>query len=105
MKIQNHSKFDKFVSKLAYLIYYNENVTGKTEEKFFGKYDIAILTFIGILLTTTILLLALRFVAQPAYWYLVDLFSIILLVSLEYFFVIRKLFQKNNGQSCSYVDY
>lgn len=94
MKIKNQSKFDKLVSKLAYLINYNGNVTGKTEEKFLGKYDIAILRFIGILLTTTILLLALRLVAQPAYWYLVDLFSIILLVSLEYFFVIRKLFQK-----------
>ena len=92
--MENNSKIDKFVSKLTCLLNINENGSEKAEVKLFGKYDIAILTFIGILLITTILLLALRFVAQPAYWYLVDLFSIILLVSLEYFFVIRKLFQK-----------
>ena len=93
-RMENNSKIDKFVSKLTYLLNGNEDGSEKAEVKLFGKYDIAILTFTGILLTTLIIMVALRFVVQPPYWHLVDLFSIVLLAVLTYFVVIRKLFKK-----------
>ena len=92
--MENNSNFDKFVSILAAFVNDNEMRSEKTKEKFFGKSDIAILTLIGMLLTTTILMVALRFVVQPAYWCLVDLFSIVLLAVPAYFIVIRKLLKK-----------
>lgn len=79
---------------LACLMNDNENGSGKTEEKIFDKSDRAILTFIGLLLTITFLMVVLRFAIQPLYWNLTDLFSIILLATLSYFFVILKLFRK-----------
>ena len=95
--MENNSKIDKFVPKLTYLLNGNENGSEKTKEKFFGNYDIAILSFIGILLTIIILMVVLRFVIQPLYWHLIDLFSIILLAVPTYYIVIPKLFKKNNG--------
>ena len=92
--MENNFNVEKLVSELAYLINDNEFGSEKPEENFFGKSDIAILTFIGSLLTIIIVMVALRFVIQPAYWYLVDLFSLVLLITLTYFFVIRKLFRK-----------
>lgn len=91
----NNSNFDKLVSILASFVNDNEIGSEKTKEKFFGKSDIAILTFIGILLTT-ILMVTLRFAVQLTYWYLVDLFSIVLLAVLAYFIVISKQLKKNN---------
>lgn len=92
--MENNSKIDKFVSKLTCLLNINENGSEKAEVKLFGKYDIAILTFTGILLITLIITVALRFVVQPPYWHLVDLFSFILLAVVTYYIVIRKLLKK-----------
>ena len=92
--MENNSKFDKFASKLTYLLNGNEAGEKKPKETFFNKVGIAILTSIGILLIIIIIMVALRFVVQPAYWYLVDSFAFILLVTLTYFIVIRKLFKK-----------
>ena len=92
--MENDSKINKFLSKLTYLLNDNENRSEKAEEKFFGKYDIAMLSFIGILLTTIIISVGLRFVVQPAYWHLVDLFSFILLAVPTYYIVIQKIFRK-----------
>ena len=93
-RMENNSKIDKFLSKLTCLLNINENGSEKAEVKIFGKYDIAILTFIGILSTITILMVALRLVVQPPYWYLVDVFSIIMLITLTNSIVIRKIFKK-----------
>ena len=92
--MENDSKINKFVSKLTYLLNDNENDSEKEEEKFFGKYNIALLKFFGILLIILILSFGLRFVVQPPYWQWVDWFSFILLVTLTYFFAIRKLLKK-----------
>ena len=92
--MENNSKIDKFVSKLTCLLNINENGSEKAEVKLFGKYDIAILTFTGILLTTIIISVGLRFVVQPAYWLLVDIFSFIYLAVFTYYIVIRKIFRK-----------
>lgn len=95
--MENNSKIDMFVSKLTRLVNDNDNGSGETEEKFFGKYDIAIWKFIGLLLAAIIVMFALRFVFQPSYWLLTDLFSMVSLAVLAYFFVIQKLLKKNNG--------
>lgn len=92
--MEDNSKFDNFISKLELWMSDNESVTEKNEEKFFGKYDIAILTSIGLLLTFIIVMVALRFVVPSAYWHFVDLFSITLLVTQTYFIVVRKLYLK-----------
>ena len=93
-RMENNSKFDKFVSKLTCLLNSNEDDSEKADVELFGKYDIAILTFIGILSIALIISIALRFVLHPAYWLLVDIFSLIFLAVLTYYIVIRKLFRK-----------
>lgn len=92
--MENNCKFERFVSKMISLINDEENGSKKTEEKLFGKGDIAILKIGGILLAFTALIVGLRFVVEPPYWYLVDLFSTIAFVIAVYFIVIRKLFKK-----------
>ena len=91
--MENDSVINKFLSKLTYLLNDNENDSEKAEEKFFGKYNIAILKVTGILLTNIIISFGLRFVVQPAYWLFIDIFSVIFLATLTYYIVIRKLFR------------
>lgn len=92
--MENNSKLEQLVSKLACWVNDNETVSDNAEDKIFGRYDIAIWKFTGILSITLIITVALRFMVQPAGWYLVDLCSVIMLVILAYFTVVRKLFQK-----------
>ena len=92
--MENNYKFERFIAKLEYWLNDKEKASERAEEKFFGKYDIAILKFLGILLILLILIVGLRFVVEPRNWYLVDRFSIIFSVIITYFIVIRKLFKK-----------